>query len=164
MILNNIKNKQHNDGFTIVELLVVIVVIGILAAITIVSYLGITAKANTSKAESDANSVLSVADVYYAEKNYYPAQSTTVAMTTADWKTSAYAPTTAKIPSGLNIIRIAVTATSGLDSISVECLTTCTNTTGLRIGYWDFSLATPAKAYIYAGAATSGGTFVFPAT
>lgn len=39
-------NKQH--GFTIVELLIVIVVIGILAAITIVAYNGIQARAKTS--------------------------------------------------------------------------------------------------------------------
>jgi general secretion pathway protein G len=43
---NKSKPKTNQLGFTIVELLVVIVVIGILAAITIVSYTGITAKAN----------------------------------------------------------------------------------------------------------------------
>lgn len=40
-------------GFTIVELLIVIVVIGILAAITIVSYTGVTARANESSVQSD---------------------------------------------------------------------------------------------------------------
>ncbi|MEI6850837.1 MAG: prepilin-type N-terminal cleavage/methylation domain-containing protein [Candidatus Saccharibacteria bacterium] len=44
-------------GFTIVELLVVIVVIGILAAITIVSYTGVTARANGSATKSNAQSV-----------------------------------------------------------------------------------------------------------
>lgn len=39
-----IKNKQ-NSGFTIVELLIVIVVIGILAAITIVAYNGVQQRA-----------------------------------------------------------------------------------------------------------------------
>ena len=41
-MLLNIKNKQKLSGFTIIELLVVIVVIGILAAITVVSYNGIS--------------------------------------------------------------------------------------------------------------------------
>ena len=36
------------NGFTIVELLIVIVIIGILAAITIVAYNGITARAQTT--------------------------------------------------------------------------------------------------------------------
>jgi len=46
------KNKQQN-GFTIVELLIVIVVIGILAAITIVAYNGIQQKAKIASATSD---------------------------------------------------------------------------------------------------------------
>ena len=42
-----------DNAFTIVELLVVIVVIGILASITIVSYRGITTKAAEASLQSD---------------------------------------------------------------------------------------------------------------
>ena len=49
------KNKT-NTGFTIVELLIVIVVIGILAAISIVAYNGIQDRANHSKNVSAARS------------------------------------------------------------------------------------------------------------
>lgn len=45
------------SGFTIVELLVVIVVIGILAAITVVAYRGITGSANDNAVLSDLESV-----------------------------------------------------------------------------------------------------------
>jgi len=45
--------KNKNTGFTIVELLIVIVVIAILAAITIVSYNGIQARAKTSQANTE---------------------------------------------------------------------------------------------------------------
>lgn len=45
--------KRHSSGFTIVELLIVIVIIGILAAITVVAYNGIQDRAKTSKKDSD---------------------------------------------------------------------------------------------------------------
>jgi prepilin-type N-terminal cleavage/methylation domain-containing protein len=46
-------NKPRSGGFTIVELLIVIVVIGILAAIVIVAYNGVQARAQTSKINAD---------------------------------------------------------------------------------------------------------------
>ncbi|MDK2899387.1 MAG: hypothetical protein PWQ10_574, partial [Patescibacteria group bacterium] len=49
-------SKLSSQAFTIVELLVVIVVIGILAAITIVSYTGITGKANEAAIQSELSS------------------------------------------------------------------------------------------------------------
>ena len=44
-------------GFTIVELLIVIVVIGVLAAITIVAYNGIQSRARDSARVSDINAI-----------------------------------------------------------------------------------------------------------
>lgn len=47
------QQKQKNNGFTIVELLIVIIVIGILAAIVIVAYNGVTNRANDAAIQSD---------------------------------------------------------------------------------------------------------------
>jgi len=59
-------------GFTIVELLVVIVVIGILASITIVSYNGISQKANLASIKSDlANASLTIKS-YSSIRGTYP--------------------------------------------------------------------------------------------
>lgn len=54
----------NTNGFTIVELLIVVVVIAILAAITIVSYNGVSARAKTSKVSSDAAVILKKLEVY----------------------------------------------------------------------------------------------------
>ncbi len=59
-------------GFTIVELLVVIVVIGILAAITTVSYTGINSKATVASLMSDLDNASKQLKLYNVDHGYYP--------------------------------------------------------------------------------------------
>jgi len=56
-------------GFTIVELLIVVVVIAILAAITIVAYNGIQARALDSSRDSAARTIRSALEMYKADNN-----------------------------------------------------------------------------------------------
>lgn len=64
--------RAKNTGFTIVELLIVIVVIGVLAAISVVAYTGITQKANNAAIISAANQTLKAIQAYMAAKDDYP--------------------------------------------------------------------------------------------
>ena len=66
-------HEKNSRGFTIVELLVVIVVIGILAAITIVSYTGISQKATNSSLQSDLANASNQLKLYYTDNGAYPA-------------------------------------------------------------------------------------------
>lgn len=68
--------SNRSDGFTIVELLIVIVVIGILAAITIVAFNGVQDRAKWSSLQSDLSSINKAVLVYYAENGSYPATAT----------------------------------------------------------------------------------------
>ena len=63
---------RKNTGFTIVELLIIIVVIGILAAITIVAFSGISNRANDTAVQSDLAAMGKKMQLFYAEKGYYP--------------------------------------------------------------------------------------------
>jgi type II secretion system protein G len=65
-------NIRKQTGFTIVELLIVIVVIGILAAITIVAYNGIQSRATDSTRRSDVNSVRKAIEAEYTQTGQYP--------------------------------------------------------------------------------------------
>ena len=66
------KSNKRAFGFTIVELLIVIVVIGILAAITIVSFNGVSAKANVSKSQSDLKNMQKLLEMYKVDNGTYP--------------------------------------------------------------------------------------------
>ena len=70
--------KVTLSAFTIVELLVVIVVIGILAAITIVSYTGLSSKANVSSLQSDLSSAKKQLALYQVEHSAFPTSPLTV--------------------------------------------------------------------------------------
>jgi prepilin-type N-terminal cleavage/methylation domain-containing protein len=74
MKMRNKKSRYHS-GFTIVELIVVIVVIGVLASISIVSYGAWRHSATAAKVKSDLNGVISAMDSYRTFNNAY---STTV--------------------------------------------------------------------------------------
>lgn len=68
--LKSMKQKAH--GFTIVELLIVIVVIAVLAAITVVAYNGITRRANNTAIISAAKNSLTIINGYIAMNGSYP--------------------------------------------------------------------------------------------
>lgn len=65
--------KRARLGFTIVELIVVIVVIGILASITYVSYSGITKKARITSLTSDLGNASLSLQKYRAKNGSFPA-------------------------------------------------------------------------------------------
>lgn len=65
-------SQSRNRGFTIVELLIVIVVIGILAAITIVSFNGVSAKAKNTQTISAVETYQKALAGYAAENGAYP--------------------------------------------------------------------------------------------
>jgi prepilin-type N-terminal cleavage/methylation domain-containing protein len=66
------KQKSTMRGFTIVELLIVIVVIGILAAIVIVAYQGVTQRAKAAQYQTDVTAIVKKGEIYNTMTNAYP--------------------------------------------------------------------------------------------
>lgn len=68
--------SKKQTGFTIVELLIVVVVIAILAAISIVAYSGVQDRARYAKAATDLNTINRSLNVYQAQYGSYPVATT----------------------------------------------------------------------------------------
>jgi prepilin-type N-terminal cleavage/methylation domain-containing protein len=64
--------KRKQSGFTIVELLIVIVVIGILAALVVTTFSGIQKKARNTERETDIKAIHGQLEAYFAQNNAYP--------------------------------------------------------------------------------------------
>lgn len=64
--------RASSDGFTILEVLITIVVIGILSAITFVAYNGIQQRSRDSTRDSDIALIKIAIEKYYAENSQYP--------------------------------------------------------------------------------------------
>lgn len=64
--------KTASRGFTIVELLIVIVVIGILAGLVVVTYNGIQKKARDTERKTDINALHGQLEAYQAQNGKYP--------------------------------------------------------------------------------------------
>ncbi|MBC7868649.1 type II secretion system protein [Candidatus Saccharibacteria bacterium] len=78
-------NRKRRPGFTIVELLVAIFVIGILAGISVVSYNGIQLRAQNLRRQDDMKAVEAQLETYAIRNGgTYPA---TTANPAANWKT-----------------------------------------------------------------------------
>lgn len=64
------RNKER--GFTIIELLIVIIVIGILATLVITTFSGIQRNARNRTREADINALHSQLEFFYGNNDYYP--------------------------------------------------------------------------------------------
>jgi prepilin-type N-terminal cleavage/methylation domain-containing protein len=68
----SMNHKSAHNGFTVVELLVVIVVIGILASLTIVSFTGVSQQAAVATLQSDLKNAATQIGIDYVNDGAYP--------------------------------------------------------------------------------------------
>lgn len=147
MKLSKLKTLKQERGFTIVELLIVIVVIGILAAIVIVAYNGIQNRAKTQSAQASASTIQKKIEAYNATVGNYPSDATYAAYTT-----TLNGQTDSNITSSGITLSTPTTSTTGNEKrVMVERCTAPAGATGYRLSYWDFGTGAMSTSTITGG-------------
>jgi len=85
------RRRSNQDGFTLIEIMVVILILGLLATIVVQSLRGATDKAKQTKAQADIAEIKTGLDRYYLDNGSYPT-------TDQGLQALVAAPTGGKIP------------------------------------------------------------------
>ncbi len=90
-----IKTKKYNRGFTLLELLIVVAIIGLLASMILVGLSSFRSRGRDARRVSDVKQAQNGLEIYYAKETKYPSVSFTSALDS--WNTMTAAITGAGI-------------------------------------------------------------------
>jgi len=68
--------RRHDSGFTLVEILIAIVVVGILAAVVVVGISSLTSKGNATACSTSRDAAIAATTVHYTNSGAYPTKLT----------------------------------------------------------------------------------------
>ena len=70
------KMGKKRKGFMLLELIIVVAIIGILAAIAVPNLIGMTDEAKVARIQSDLSTIGTAAELYYVKNGSYPTELT----------------------------------------------------------------------------------------
>ena len=95
---------RNRKGFTLIELMIVVVIIGILAALAIPRFMAASKKAKISEAKGVVKQLWTLSQTYYEEYGYYPVDADFQMTDGAAWNSTAASKLAAQmgfsLPSG----------------------------------------------------------------
>jgi general secretion pathway protein G len=68
--------RKNQNGFTLTELLIVVVILGVLAGIVVFAVAGITDRGVEAACDADKRTVQTAVEAYHAQNNAYPSGGT----------------------------------------------------------------------------------------
>ncbi|MCL4443826.1 MAG: prepilin-type N-terminal cleavage/methylation domain-containing protein [Actinobacteria bacterium] len=153
------------EGFTLIELMVVLLIMGILMAIAIPTFLSVTGSAGDKAAQSDLTNAVTNATSYYVNgqnfTNYSP-KSTAITYTAVSTGSSA------SVPSATNVVGYTIGSTD--NSVEFESYSSAgvcwyilldKNTSAAGSSFYS---GAQAGTYYYGVKATSGASYCTPVT
>lgn len=146
---------KSQKGFTIVELLIVIVVIGILAALVLNTFQGVQKRARDTQRQNAINSMSTQLEAYYTDHGSYPTEADVASVTwvkgnlkgfdtkalfapgkpNSDTDTTSYTSSTAANKDQFGYVTVPATCTSPTTSAGVD-QTAATPCTGFTLSWY----------------------------